>query len=371
MTMTIAPVSPSALPPRPAPSSPLPGTGKAGRGRAVVDDQIPFIREGLRELVDEVVYLPGHAIGPADVAEADILIVRTRTRCDRRLLEGSRVRLVVTATIGYDHLDTAYLDTAGIRWANCPGCNASSVRQYVHNALLALGLLKPSLLVGIVGVGHVGSLVARDLQAAGMTVLPCDPLQQAAGAPPPTGTAWHSMEALCHCDIISFHPDLTYTGAHPSFHLADAAFFQSLRRRPVVINTSRGEVVDEEALLQALRSGLVGGAVIDTWEHEPHINRALLEAVSLGTPHIAGYSADGKANAARMALQAVAQFVGIPLRTAIHPPALPAHFAYGPFATDGPLRLYDPRIDSLRLRRAPEAFESLRGNYPLRRENGE
>lgn len=334
--------------------------------KAVVDNKIPFLRGQIEQLVEQVVYLPGPDIGPDDVRDADLLVVRTRTRCDAQLLAGSSVRHIVTATIGYDHLDTAWLAEAGIQWTNCPGCNAASVRQYVHNVLLALprGVLPAPLrrlTAGVVGVGHVGTLVADDLEAMGMRVLRCDP---------PLGLPVSLDELAARCDIISFHTNLTLSGPHPSFHLADEAFFGRLRRRPLLINTSRGAVVDNQALLRALDAGQLSGAVIDTWEHEPHIDLRLLRRCLIATPHIAGYSADGKANATRMTLEAVARFLGRPFRPQVEPPALPPHFAYG-HATRGPLRLYDPRVDSAHLKAHPELFEQMRGDYPLRRETAE
>ena len=325
---------------------------------AIVDDKIPYIEGEIEQLVDEVRYLPGSAITSADVKDADILIVRTRTHCDRSLLEGSSVRLVVTATIGFDHLDTIYLDASGIRWTNCPGCNASSVRQYVHNSLLSTGYLRPGLTAGVVGVGHVGTLVAADLVAVGMHVLRCDP-------PKHEPATMEEIAALA--DIITFHTPLTREGDCPTWHLADSRFFHSLQRKPLIVNSSRGSVVDNAALVQALDEGLVADAIIDTWEGEPAINLALLERAVIATPHIAGYSADGKANATRMSLQAVCQFIGRSFELNIHPPQLPANFAYGE-STEGPLRLYDPRVDSALLKNNPEKFEYFRGHYPLRRE---
>ena len=332
--------------------------------KAVVDDKIPFLRGRLERLVEHVVYLPGHLISHADVADADILIVRTRTRCDRTLLEGTAVRLVVTATIGYDHLDTAFLDDAGIVWGNCPGCNATSVRQYVLCSLLVLRMADAGHVAGVVGVGHVGSLVAESLRQLGMEVLLCDPFKEGANKP--------LSELARRCDIITFHPNLTRTGPHPSYHLADETFFRSLERAPLIINTSRGEVVDNAALLRALRSGQVGEAIIDTWEHEPDIDLDLLRTVSIGTPHIAGYSADGKANATNATLAQVARFLGKTWDTAdaVQAPPLPPEFCYGPWASEGPLRFYDPRIDCERLKVHPADFEHLRENYPLRRECG-
>lgn len=347
--------------------------------KIVVDNKIPFIKGNIEQLADEVVYLPGSEIGPADVHDAEILIVRTRTRCDERLLAGSAVRLVVTATIGYDHIDTAYLEAAGIRWTNCPGCNASSVRQYIHNTLLALGRTDASLKVGVVGVGHVGSLVATDLLAMGMQVLVNDPPVFGADGRDARGQLTPQQQQLAgravplerlteECDIITFHTYLSHGGACPTYHLADRAFFAGLRRRPLLINTSRGEVVDNVALLDALTDGLVSDAVVDTWENEPHILLPLLERVAIGTPHVAGYAADGKANATRMSLEAVCRYLGRPSAFEVTPPSLPDGFRYGPWAGEGALRLYDPRVDSERLKEHPERFEQLRGDYPLRRE---
>ena len=326
--------------------------------KIIIDNKIPFIRGEAEKLGFAVEYLVGSEIGRSDVSDADILIVRTRTRCDARLLAGSPVKLVVTATIGYDHLDTSWLESHGILWTNCPGCNASSVRQYVHNSLLAIGKLKAGLTVGVVGVGHVGTLVADDLEQMGMQVMRCDP---------PKGEPYTIEEIAREADIITFHTPLTHDGDCPTFHLADKVFFNNLRKHPIVINSSRGEVVDNVALVSALDSGQVSQAIIDTWEGEPKINIELLKRAVIATPHIAGYSADGKANATRMSLEAVCQFAGINADIAIEPPTLPDGYSYGEVSS-GSLRLYDPRVDSIRLKSSPESFESLRGSYPLRRE---
>ncbi len=341
--------------------------------RIVIDDKIPFIR-GEAERLGETFYLPGAEIKPENVKDADALIIRTRTRCDRNLLEGSRVQFIATATIGFDHLDTDYLAAAGIRWTNCPGCNATSVAQYVRNALLLLrqdGFFDwQSTTVGIVGVGHVGTAVANALRPYGCRLLLCDPPRQERGENGFAPLAQLEAEA----DIITFHTPLTRSGKHATFHMADAAFFRRLQRRPVIINSGRGEVVETEALKQALAAQTIRTAVIDTWENEPDIDLDLLRAVYLGTPHIAGYSADGKANGTRMSLEAVAARFGLPLTFDIRPPRMPVGTAYSAAAladtsADAPLlRLYDPRTDSDALRRHPEDFARLRGDYPLRRE---
>ncbi|MCR5820498.1 MAG: 4-phosphoerythronate dehydrogenase [Bacteroidaceae bacterium] len=342
--------------------------------KIVVDEKIPWIQHPLEELADHVLALPGQKIGREDVADADILVVRTRTRCNRDLLEGSAVRLVVTATIGYDHLDTAYLESRGIEWHNCPGCNATSVAQYVHSSLLLLreerGLRLNDLVLGIVGVGHVGTAVAERTAGMGFReMLLCDPPREARGECAPENLRWTPFgELLEKSDIISFHTPLTTDGRWPTYHLLDERRLRNLPGRPVVINTSRGEVVDNAALERALAEGRVSDAIIDTWENEPDISRPLLERVYIGTPHIAGYSADGKANATRMSLEYICRFLQRPMTFDIAPPALPDDFRPSADRDALALQLYDPRRDCERLRSAPEKFEYIRGHYPLRRE---
>lgn len=330
----------------------------------VIDDRIPYIREAVARMDVEAVYKEGKSISPCDVSDADALIVRTRTRCDAGLLEGSRVKFIATATIGYDHLDTDYLAKAGIAWSNCPGCNAASVGQYVRSLLILLErdcILNPrKSTIGIVGCGHVGTKVMEVALSMGMKVLVCDPPK---GCPD-----YVSLERIAaEADIITFHVPLTRNQPYATWHMADKEFFDSLNKRPFIVNTSRGEVVDNTALLDALRKGKVRQAAIDTWENEPDIDRELLDAVYIGTPHIAGYSADGKVNADNMSLKAVCDFFRLPSPGLITPPPLPADFVF----TGDPLQLYDPSEDSRRLKSAPEKFEYLRGHYPLRRETAE
>ena len=329
--------------------------------KIVVDDKIPYIRETICQLADETVFLSGAAITADDVRDADVLVVRTRTRCNRQLLEGSKVQLVVTATIGYDHIDTQWLQEAGIRWTNCPGCNSGSVAQYVECALLLLeqqkGLSLHESTIGIVGCGHVGSKVKAVAERLGMQVLVCDPLLDN-----PSFVSLDEIER--RCEVITFHVPLTREGQYATWHMADEDFFHRLPRVPYIINTSRGEVVDNQALLQALQDGRVRDAIIDVWEHEPHPDAALLDKVFIGTPHIAGYSADGKTNADNMVLDAICQHFGLPHPGIIAPPALPNDFKY----TGSPLDLYNPMIDSQKLKADASQFEQLRNNYPLRRE---
>ena len=330
--------------------------------KIVVDDKIPYISETLATLADEVVYRKGSAIGPEDVHDADALIVRTRTRCDEHLLKDSKVQFVATATIGFDHLDTHWLEQNGIEWTNCPGCNSGSVAQYVESALRSLPqpLQKEGrLTMGVVGCGHVGSKVCRVGERLGMRVLVNDP--PLASLNPSKRRDFVSLETIAReADIITFHVPLDET----TCYLADASFFERLQRKPVIINSSRGGVVDEQALLQALDAGLVSHAVIDTWENEPHISRVLLDKVYIGTPHIAGYSADGKVNADNMVIEALCCHFSLPIPARIEPPKLPVGFHY----SGNPLELYNVMNDSLKLKNNPEQFEEFRGNYPLRRE---
>ena len=338
--------------------------------KIVIDDKIPYIREAVAEITPDAVYIKGSDISSADVADADALIVRTRTLCDERLLAGSRVQFIATATIGFDHIDTAYLERAGIAWTNCPGCNSGSVAQYMRSVFILLsrdrGLDPVRHTVGVVGYGHVGRKVAAEARVMGFRTLVCDPPLQAAGGSDGQFVDMDSIEK--ECDVITFHVPLTDSGPYATHHLADGAFFRRVRRRPIIVNTSRGSVVDNAALLRALENGEVRDAVIDTWENEPGISLPLLNKVYIGTPHIAGYSADGKTNADNMALGALCRHFGIQAPRRILPPPLPEGFAEGLEGDALRLRLYNPLRDSDILKASPGEFENLRGSYPLRRE---
>ncbi len=335
--------------------------------KIIADDKIPYIREALAQIADEVAYLPGSAFAAEAVRDADALVIRTRTRCGRELLAGSRVRFIATATIGFDHIDTDFCREAGIEWRNCPGCNARSVEQYVHAVCLLLkrqkGMAWKDTCLGIVGVGHVGSRIRRMAEAMGMRVLLNDPPRSAGGE---KGFVPLSVLAS-ECDIITFHTPLNRTGAFRTYHLADRAFFSSLQRRPIIVNTARGAVIDTAALLDALHSGKVSDAVIDTWENEPDIHPELLQRVFLGTPHIAGYSADGKSNATRMALESLCRFFHIDATFRIVPPELPPR-TYAADPEEAFLQAYNPLRDSDALQHHPEEFESHQEDITLRRE---
>lgn len=335
--------------------------------KVIIDNKIPYIKGVIEQMADEVIYLPGQAFTPDIVRDADALITRTRTRCNRELLEGSKVRFIGTATIGFDHIDTEYCREAGITWSNCPGCNAGAVEEYIHSVLLLLQKERNVNLshscIGIVGVGHVGSRIQQLAERLGMRVLLNDPPRVAQGE-----KGFVDLQTIAReCDIITLHTPLIREGKYPTFHLADDDFFQSLQKHPYLINTSRGEVVETTSILQALKSKQIAGAVIDVWENEPHISLDLLHRVFIGTPHIAGYSADGKANATRMVLDAFCRFFGIQKEFCISLPQ-PEYNLQDTDEDIHQLQMYNPQHDFETLLAHPEKFEQLRGDYPLRRE---
>lgn len=331
----------------------------------IIESNIPFVR-GLFDGVADVSYLPPQEITPERMRHADALITRTRTRCDASLLEGSRCRIIASATIGLDHIDIDYCRSAGIEVANAPGCNAPAVAQYVlASVIAAYGAQRLSdLTIGIVGVGHVGRIVEQWARQFGMKVMLCDPPR----ADEEGRDGFCSLEDIaCGADIITFHTPLTRTGLYPTYHIAGEAFFNYLQRKPMIINAARGAVVDTSALLCAIDAGKIGRAVIDCWEGEPNISRDLLDKAFVATPHIAGYSRQGKIRATRMAVDAVARTLGItPAPMTETAPIGPAESITAEMIVES----YDPLADTAALRRDPSAFESLRNHYSLRPEPG-
>lgn len=337
--------------------------------KIIIDNKIPYIKDAIELIADEVVYASGRDFTPELVHDADALIIRTRTYCNRELLEGSRVKFIATATIGFDHIDTEYCRAAGITWTNAPGCNSASVAQYIESVLALLKLTRGKKLdemcIGIVGVGNVGSKIIKVARSQGMRVLLNDlPREEKEG-----DTAFCSLEKMAQeCDVITFHVPLYKEGKYKTYHLADESFFRSLKRKPILINTSRGEVIETNAMLGALQTEKISDAIIDVWENEPEINLELLNKVFIGTPHIAGYSADGKANATRMSLDALCRFFGLEAAYTILPPSPENNRIQATTLEDALIKMYDPRQDDSALKAHPEQFEQLRGNYPLRRE---
>ncbi|MBQ7206635.1 MAG: 4-phosphoerythronate dehydrogenase [Lentisphaeria bacterium] len=343
--------------------------------KIVADDKIPFLR-GVFEDVARVVYLPGAKTAAADVRDADALITRTRTRCGRELLAGSSVRFIATATIGFDHIDREALRELGIAWCNAPGCNAASVAQYITSALVSFPGSRQGQVLGVIGVGHVGRLVAAAGRALGMEVLLNDPPREEAGDP----EHFVSLDEIREkSDFITLHVPLEREGAHPTLKMLSAAFFAGVKSGAVFFNSSRGEAVETSALKAALRGGRLAAAVIDVWENEPGIDTELMALARFATPHIAGYSTDGKANGTAMSVRRVAAALELPGFDGWYPASIPAPEAPEIIRLDASesvagqvrqavLHAYDISCDDRRLRAAPEDFEKLRGSYPVRRE---
>lgn len=327
--------------------------------RVVVDSHIPFVR-GRLEPWAQVDYCDD--IAAADVLTCDALLVRTRTRCDAALLEGSRVRFIGTATIGTDHIDLDYCRDRDIQVVSAPGCNAPAVAQWVL-AGIAQWMAQQgvdstaSLTIGIVGVGHVGSIAARWAQEMGFGVLLCDP-------PRAEREGSHDFVALdqltAQADIITFHTPLTRQGRWPTWHLCDQALLSQAARCRLLMNAARGAVCDTAALLQ-----WHGSLAIDCWEGEPHISLPLLDRAFIATPHIAGYSLQGKQRGTAMVLEALAHRYGWIITP--EQAATPRDGAHGITLADV-ARSYNPLDDTAHLRLHPEQFECLRNNYPLRNE---
>ena len=339
--------------------------------KIVADSKIPFLK-GVFEPFAEVVYIEGGKITHDDIIDADAIIIRTRTRCDAALLDATRVQMIATATIGMDHIDLDYCASHGIEVHNAEGCNAGGVMQYVFSALYGVAARKAIKLddftFGIVGVGHVGKMVEKMAKYLGFNVLLCDPPRAEAEGP----EGFCSLEyLLANSQIVSMHVPLDSS----TRNMADKSFFDLMPVGAIFINASRGEVVDEEALMQSLPK--FGAVIIDTWKNEPDINEDLMEMVDIATPHIAGYSYQGKQNGTAASVQAVARHFGFealydfyPEADAVgHEPVLldlkgkkqgevAAVFQYN----------YPIFTDDFRLRMQPGNFERMRSEYQYRRE---
>ncbi len=346
--------------------------------KIIIDNKIPYIH-GAFEPFAEVVYLPGSQTTHDVVKDADALVTRTRTKCNRELLEGSKVKFIATATIGYDHIDTQYCEQAGIQWTNAPGCNAESVNQYIASALFAWAIRKRTELngktIGIVGVGEVGSRVAKMCETIGMNVLLNDPPRERKEG----SEQFVSLEKIQQeADIITFHVPLNLINPDKTFHMVNEKFLQNLSKNPLLINSCRGEVFDSEAVCDALEAKDIAGFIADCWENEPDIDLELLNLADFGTPHIAGYSRDGKANGTCMSVQAISRFFNLGIDhwepTDVEQPENPVIEIDGnqrreySILAEAVLSTYDIETDDEELRDAPHQFEQLRGDYPVRRE---
>lgn len=359
---------------------------------------MPFALEAFSTLGRARV-LEGRRICAADVKDADILAIRSTTDVDRALLEGSRVRFVGTATIGTDHMDKDYLDRAGIAWSSAAGCNANSVSEYVTTALLLLGRRHGFTLegktIGIIGVGNVGSRVVRKMRALGFRVLMNDP-PRVRGIDPATGAddsapfepgPFVTIETvLAESDVITLHVPLIREGPERTVRMVDRAFFSRVKKGCVFINAARGGVVDTDALLDAVRDGVVSHTVLDTWEGEPKCRPDAVARADIATPHIAGHSFEGRVMGTVMVYRAACRFLGIPPAWSHEPLMPPSNVPEAD--VDGRAgagetilqalvsQVYDIEADDRRFRETmagdepsrAAAFDRLRKEYPQRRE---
>lgn len=346
----------------------------------IADDKIPFLKGVLEPFVN-IEYYPGKEITREKVICADALMIRTRTKCNKDLLDGTNVKLITTATIGYDHIDTNYCAQNKIKWLNAPGCNSSSVQQYITTVLLHFAEKEKYDLayktIGIIGVGNVGSKVQKAAEALGMNILLNDPPRERVEG----GTRFVTLENIKeNADIISLHVPFNKVGKDKTYHLADEKFFDDVKKKPIIINTSRGEVIKTSAIKNAIKCELVKNVVLDVWENEPDIDLELLDLVDISTPHIAGYSADGKANGTSVCVNAVNEFFDFGIKENWYPKEIPLSTNGNNIKIDCKNKntqeilyetvhqTYDLLYDNNLLKKSPETFEKQRGDYPIRRE---
>ena len=359
----------------------------------IVDKYIPFVQGRLEHIADRVVYLDPKEITHEAIQDADAMLIRTRTRCDKNLLHDTSVHFIGTATIGTDHIDSDYCLNNNIKVCNAPGCNARGVAQYVESALVQLGIRNWELgigndvkTIGIIGVGHVGTLVYEMAKRLGLNILLYDPPRQKNEG----GNQWTTdlHEVAKHSDIITIHAPLTKEGKDKTYHLIDSDFLELCKPNAIIINAARGGIIDEEALISIYSERARRHAptmmrnnpqlsttlnfqqlstfnnfqlstfnfqlILDTWENEPNINTDLLNIATIATPHIAGYSDEGKRNATRMILEQLADYFHCKIDTT-------------DLATSSePLPIYDIMKDDLSFRANPQDFERQRQQYHFR-----
>jgi len=348
--------------------------------KIIADNKIPFLK-GAFEPYADIEYLSPSEITKDRVSDADALIIRTRTRCNAELLSGSKVKFIATATIGYDHIDAVFCESENINWVSAPGCNSTSVMQYITSALLMFAGKKSidltRLTIGVVGVGNVGSKVAKAAAILGMKVLLNDPPRERKEG---KGSYVSLDEIIDYSDIITFHTPLIKEGIDRTFHLADESFFSKLKRKIIIINSSRGPVADSVALKKAAGEGKLNGLILDVWEKEPELDLELLKLADIATPHIAGYSSDGKANGTSICVNAVNRFFNLGMEENWKPSEIPLPF--NPVNIEIDCRnmtdqqilcravtgSYDIYEDNSALKKSPESFEKQRNYYKVRRE---
>lgn len=347
--------------------------------KILVDENMPYARE-LFSRLGEVKAVPGRPIPVEELNHADALMVRSVTKVNESLLSGTPINFVGTATAGTDHVDEAWLKQAGIGFSAAPGCNAIAVVEYVFSALLMLaerdGFSLRDRTIGIVGVGNVGSRLQTRLEALGIRTLLCDPPRAARGD---EGDFRTLDELVKEADVLTFHTPLYKDGPYKTLHLADETLIRRLKPGAILINACRGPVVDNAALLARLNAGQPLSVVLDVWEGEPDLNVALLEAVDIGTSHIAGYTLEGKARGTTQVFEAYSAFTGreqhVALETLLPAPEFGRITLHGPLDQPTLKRLahlvYDVRRDDTPLRKVagiPGEFDKLRKNYLERRE---
>lgn len=275
--------------------------------KIIVDQAIPYIQGRFPEGT-ELLFIPGKDITPADIDDAEAMVVRTRTLCNESLLKNSKIKIIVTATIGTDHIDIPWCESHGITVRNAPGCNAPGVAQYVFASLFKIGFDPEKDTLGIIGYGHVGSLVADWAKTMGVKILVNDPPRKKSGK---KDIEYHSLEyVLKNSDAVTLHVPFISEGDDATSHLIGKKEMDLMKPGAVLVNSSRGGVVDEKAFKEFLSSGKLRG-IVDVWENEPHIDPELVKLVDISTPHIAGYSTEGKKRATRMALEALREEAGI------------------------------------------------------------
>ncbi|HTN33316.1 MAG TPA: 4-phosphoerythronate dehydrogenase PdxB [Marinobacter sp.] len=353
----------------------------------VADENIPLLESFFGD-IGEIRRVAGRTLSAEEVRLADVLLVRSVTRVDRELLAGSRVRFVGTATIGTDHIDRDWLEQQGICFAAAPGCNANSVAEYVLSVLSLHAEMRglsewTKMSVGIVGVGNVGQTLARKLGRLGFKIRLCDPPR--ANSEKDSTEEFVSLKEALKCDVVTLHTPLTKNQPYPTYHLLGKDELALLGSDQLLINAGRGEVIDTVALQSRLQQADAPTVVLDVWEHEPGISPGLVNHVWLATPHIAGYSLEGKVQGTEMIYQALCRYLGLPIRKKagqfLPQPALSKMSFTSAADENDALKIalracYDPRGDDTRLRasmtesaeeRAIE-FDRLRRNYPVRRE---
>ncbi|TYP06768.1 4-phosphoerythronate dehydrogenase PdxB [Xenorhabdus doucetiae] len=347
--------------------------------KILVDENMPYAEQLFQQL-GEVQAIPGRPVPEGVLEHADAFMVRSVTKVNESLLQGSSVKFVGTATAGMDHVDQQWLSQAGIGFSAAPGCNAIAVVEYVFSALMLLAeqdqfQLKDKT-VGIVGVGNVGGRLAERLAALGVKTLLCDPPRADRGD---DGEFWPLEKLVKEADILTFHTPLNQSGPYQTYHLADAELLSALPDNRILINASRGEVVDNQALLAVLQQGKKLRTVLDVWEPEPNLSLPLLELVDIATPHIAGYTLEGKARGTTQVFEAYCEFLGQPRKTELAdwlPASDFSQITVQGEVTQSVLKrlmhlVYDVRRDDAPLRQVADqagAFDRLRKNYPERRE---